>query len=57
LPLNCLLTIDHLTSHENAGLQAVDLFCWGIARKDDLSETDWYNCYASKIKFSTIYLP
>lgn len=57
LPLNCKLTIDHLASHENAGLQAVDLFCWGIARKDGLKDEDWYNCYKDKIRFSTIYLP
>lgn len=28
LPLNARLAIDHLSSDENAGLQAVDMFCW-----------------------------
>lgn len=57
LPLNCKLTIDHLASHENAGLQAVDLFCWGIARKDAHKDTDWFASYCDKVRFDTIYLP
>ena len=57
LPLNSILKIDHFSSEENAGLQAVDLFCWGIARKDDLNETDWFVCYSDKVRFTTIYLP
>lgn len=57
LPLNCKLSIDHLASHENAGLQAVDLFCWGIARKDAMDETEWFNYYRDKVRFDTIYLP
>jgi hypothetical protein len=57
LPLNARLAIDHLSSEENAGLQAVDMFCWGIARKDDLNETDWYDYYKKNVKFTTVYLP
>jgi len=57
LPLNCMLTIDHLASHENAGLQAVDLFCWGIARKDAHKDTNWFASYCDKVRFDTIYLP
>lgn len=57
LPLNCMLTIDHLASHENAGLQAVDLFCWGIARKDAHKDASWYAYYCKKVRFTTIYLP
>ena len=56
LPLNCKLTIDHLASHENAGLQAVDLFCWGIARKYAHKDTDWFAYYCDKVRFTTIYL-
>ncbi len=57
LPLDALLQIDHLSSEENAGLQAVDLFCWGISRKDNFNEMDWFNCYRDKVRFDTIYLP
>ena len=57
LPLNAQFQIDHLSSEENAGLQAVDLFCWGIARKDAMDETEWFNYYRDKVRFDTIYLP
>jgi len=57
LPLNTRLNIDHLGSHENAGLQAVDLFCWGIARKDGLGDAEWYAVFQDKVSFTTIYLP
>ena len=57
LPLNARLNIDHLGSHESAGLQAVDLFCWGIARKDGLGDAEWYAVYQDKVSFATIYLP
>ena len=57
LPLDALLQIDHLSSEENAGLQAVDLFCWGISRKDNFNEIDWFNYYRDKVRFDTIYLP
>lgn len=57
LPLNARLNIDHLGSHESAGLQAVDLFCWGIARRDGLGDAEWYSVYQDKVSFTTIYLP
>lgn len=39
LPLKVPLNIYHERSHENAGLQAVDLFCWGIFRKYEGGDT------------------
>lgn len=57
LPLETRLFITHEASQENAGLQAVDLFCWGIARKDDRGDRAWYDKYRDKIEFETIYLP
>jgi hypothetical protein len=56
LPLNTALNISHLTSVESAGLQAVDLFSWGIFRKYEYNNTEWYDIYRSKIKFETEYL-
>lgn len=56
LPLNARLNIDHLASEDSAGLQAVDMFCWGIARKDETGEQDWYRCYQHRVMFETIYL-
>ncbi len=53
LPLNVPLNIYHERSHENAGLQSVDLFCWGIFRKH---ENEWYDVYRDAIIFETEYL-
>ena len=56
LPLETRLFITHEASQENPGLQAVDLYCWGIARKDDKGDRDWYNLYREKVIFETMYL-
>lgn len=56
LPLNTGLTIEHLTSHERAGLQAVDLFCWGIARKYERADLTWYDLFKHKLKYEDEYL-
>jgi len=56
LPLHTDLNISHLTSQESAGLQAVDLFSWGIFRKCENDDTEWYNVYRHKVKFETEYL-
>ncbi|MCU7806314.1 MAG: DUF3800 domain-containing protein [Candidatus Thiodiazotropha sp. (ex Semelilucina semeliformis)] len=56
LPLETRLFITHEASQENPGLQAVDLYCWGIARKDDKGDRAWYNLYCDKVVFETVYL-
>ncbi|MDQ1271450.1 MAG: hypothetical protein QG591_80 [Planctomycetota bacterium] len=56
LPLNTDLNIVHLTSHESTGLQAVDLFCWGIFRKYENNDMEWYKVYGDKVGFETEYL-
>ncbi len=50
------LDIYHHTSHENRGLQAVDLFSWGIFRKYERGETKWFEIFKSKIKYDDRYL-
>jgi len=57
LPLNVPLNIYHERSHNNAGLQAVDLFCWGIFRKYEKGDDNWYNIYRRAIVFESEYLP
>ena len=57
LPLNVPLNIYHESSQENPGLQAVDLFCWGIYRKYEMEDVEWYQEYRDKIAFETEYLP
>ena len=47
----------HSTSISHKGLQAVDVFCWGIWRKYEKNDIEWYYQYKDKIKFETVYLP
>lgn len=54
LPLNVSLYINHDRSHLNRGIQAVDLFCWGIFRKYEHNDLEWYNVFADKIKLELI---
>lgn len=56
LPLNVPLNIYHERSHDNQGLQAVYLFCWGIFRKYEMGDSDWYDVYREAIIFETEYL-
>lgn len=57
LPLNTAFHITHQQSTEAAGLQAVDLFCWGIFRKHESGDTAWYDVFRSKVKYEDVYLP
>jgi len=56
LPLNIPLNIYHERSHENTGLQAVDLFCWGFYRKYEWRDMLWYNVFKDTVAFETEYL-
>jgi len=56
MPLESKLYINHERSQENAGLQAVDLFCWGVYRKYEHSDSEWYKVYKGGIAFETEYL-
>lgn len=56
LPLNTFLHIYHLSSAESFELQAVDLFCWGIFRKYELNDFEWYDVFKTKITYETEYL-
>lgn len=51
------LDIDHHLSHEDLPLQAVDLFSWGIFRKYEKSDREWFDVFRSKIKYDDVYLP
>jgi hypothetical protein len=56
LPLNTAVHISHLTSEERAELQAADLFSWGIFRKHEYGDYEWYRVFGGKISFETEYL-
>lgn len=51
------LEIYHWRSHENKGLQAVDIFSWGIFRKYEKKDYEWFNIFKEKVKYDSIYLP
>lgn len=57
MPINANLNIEHIKSEKNAGLQSVDMFCYGIARKYDQNDDRWYNIFKDKIKKEIIYRP
>jgi len=50
------MNIYHEDSKANTGLQAVDLFCWGVFRKYESKDTEWYSNFESQICFETEYL-
>jgi len=51
------LDIYHWRSHENYGLQAVDVFCWGVFQKYERRKTEWYDIFANdKIRSDDQYL-
>ncbi|MBI4398612.1 MAG: hypothetical protein HY586_05760 [Candidatus Omnitrophica bacterium] len=54
-PFNFYLS--HKNSCEVKPLQAVDLFSWGIFRKYEKKDSGWYDVFAEKMKFETLYLP
>ena len=49
LPLKVPLNIYHEHSHGNPGLQAVDSFCWGIFKKHEVGEHEWYELFREKV--------
>jgi len=57
IPPQTPLIIKHNYSHENKPLQAVDLFAWGIYRKYEVGDTEWYEVFREKIVYEQIYPP
>lgn len=50
------LYINHSVSQEAAGLQACDMFCWGIFQKYERRKTEWFDIFASeRIRFDELY--
>jgi hypothetical protein len=50
------LDIYHRNSTEVSCLQAVDLFSWGIFRKHEKKDTEWYDIFKEKIFYDEQYL-
>ncbi len=49
LDVETKLYVEHVDSQEHKGVQAVDLFCHGIARKYELGDYDWYDEFMENI--------
>lgn len=45
MPLNMPLHIDHPPSERSKGIQVADMFAWGILRKYEKNDAEWYNVY------------
>ncbi len=54
---NVPLDIYHKDSKEILCLQAVDLFAWGIRRKYENKDVEWFNIFEQKVKYDNLYLP
>jgi len=50
------LDFSHLASHASSGLQAVDLFAWGIFRKYEKGDREWLDVFGEKVKCEERYL-
>ncbi|HEX9722406.1 MAG TPA: DUF3800 domain-containing protein [Candidatus Paceibacterota bacterium] len=50
------LDIYHWDSQATPGLQAADIFCWGIFQKYERRKTEWRDVFESKILFDDQYL-
>ena len=57
LPIASKIDIAHKLSQNNTGIQSVDIFCYGLFRKHEYSDTDWYDNFKDKIKFEHIFVP
>ena len=55
LPPKVPLYIDHRDSKIVEGLQVVDLFSWGILRKYEMNDQEWFKIYSEKIAYEEVY--
>ena len=50
------MAIYHHDSCSDRGLSAIDLFCWGIFRRHERNDNEWYEVFQSKIAMDERYL-
>ncbi len=55
IPPNVPVSINHSFSHEDKLLQAVDLFAWGLYRKYEAGDTEWYEVFKENVAFERLY--
>lgn len=51
------LEIFHTFSDQSPILQAADMFAWGIFRKYERNDLEWYDIFKARIRSEKLYLP
>ena len=51
------LEIYHASSEQSPGLQAADMFAWGVFRKHEYGDSEWYGVFRGKIAFEKLFVP
>lgn len=49
------LDIYHRASHQEYGLQAADMFSWGVFRKYERRDTEWFGQFNERIRYDEQY--
>ncbi len=49
------LDIYHRVSHQDYGLQATDVFSWGVFRKYEREDTEWFEFFRERIRYAGQY--
>jgi len=57
LPVRTPCEFFHQPSQEHKGIQAADLFCWGIFRKYERDDDQWYRVFQERIVLEEVYQP
>jgi len=55
VPPNIHVFIDHLPSEHSKGIQMADLLSWGIFRKYNTGDVEWYDIYKHRIASEAIF--
>lgn len=50
------LSVRHSESHVDLGLSAADLFCWGVFRRRESQDDEWYALFKEKVQLDEQYL-
>ncbi|MEW5894316.1 MAG: DUF3800 domain-containing protein [Candidatus Omnitrophota bacterium] len=54
---NIPLHINHEDSCQDLGLNAADLFSWGVFRKYERKDKEWFDVFKEKVVYDDVYLP
>lgn len=55
IPLTSQVDIYHEDSQKIRQLQAVDIFCYGIARKYNMKDSSWFDVFSKKVRCEKLF--